>query len=240
MSELPTDCELRRLAAGRREQIAIDGPAASGKSTIARLLGERLGAWYVNTGDMYRALTVEALHRGVDPVDAPENVPPLLDEVSVGYCVRDDGMVLTVNGEPADMAAVRAPSVAGKVSFLARIPEVRQWLVQRQRQTADLGLIVMEGRDIGTVVFPDAQHKFYVTASPEERARRRLAQDGETPDGATLATVAAEIAARDEMDMNRPVSPLKPADDAVQVDTTGLTIEQVLDELVAAVLGRWG
>ena len=130
---------------------------------------------------------------------------------------------------------MRSPQVASKVSFVAKIPAVRQWLVKRQRESAELGLIVMEGRDIGTVVFPEAQFKFYVTASPMVRAQRRLAQEGEVAEGATVEKVAEEIARRDEMDMNRAVSPLKPADDAVMVDTSELSLDAVIGQMAERV-----
>jgi cytidylate kinase len=228
--------------ADRCEQIVIDGPAASGKSTLAGAIADRLGAAYVNTGDMYRTLTWVVLGKGIDPTRAESlaSIVGLLGSVDIRYVRGADGRLsLQLDDEPVPRSEIRSARVAGQVSHVARIPEVRQWMLQRQRAVVDIGLIVMEGRDIGTVVFPEARHKFFVTASPEERARRRLYQGGETVDGATLASVAAEIAARDHMDMTRPVAPLRPADDAVQIDTTGLTEDQVVDAVLAHVQKRW-
>ncbi|OVE82181.1 cytidylate kinase [bacterium M21] len=210
-------------------QIAIDGPSASGKSTVARLVAERMNAYYVNTGEMYRTLTWVVRNRGIDPTVNPEAVEALLDEIEIRYALVDGSLTLTCDDEVVDLSEVRKPQVTAQVSQVAKIPAVRTWMVARQKQSAELGLVVAEGRDIGTVVFPDAKWKFFVTASPEERARRRLAQDGETSDGATLQEVALQIAERDRIDSTRKVSPLKQADDAVLVDTTGMSIDEVLD-----------
>ena len=210
-------------------QITLDGPAAAGKSSAAKGLALELGAYFVNTGDMYRALTSVVLSKGINPEDEIEKVEALLAEQDIRY-VAGEGkdLLLQINGRLGEVAEVRSPEVAAKVSLVAKIPAVRQWLVKRQRESAELGLIVMEGRDIGTVVFPQAQFKFYVTASPEVRAARRLAQEGEVAEGATVEKVAAEIAKRDEMDMNRAVSPLKPAEDATIVDTSDHALEDVI------------
>jgi CMP/dCMP kinase len=215
-------------------QIAIDGPAASGKSTVAKRLATNLGGYYINTGEMYRALTHLVLQAGVDPEQNSDAVAAMLPACDLVFaCNADDEIELQLAGVTLPRKPLRSPQVAERVSYVARIPAVRQWMVERQRLTESLGLIIMEGRDIGTVVFPRATHKFFVTASPEERARRRLGQSGETVDGATLASVAADIAARDKMDSTRAVSPLKPADDAILVDTTGLDIDGVVDTICA-------
>ncbi len=217
-------------------QVAIDGPAAAGKSTVARLVAEKLGGIYINTGDMYRALTWIALQRGVDPETAPERVAAMLDNLRLDYRLADGAApVLALDGHPLEPAAVRSPAVAAKVSFTARIPPVRDWLVERQRRAGQLGLVVMEGRDIGTVVFPGAKYKFFIEASPMVRARRRLAQPGEVVDSATLESVAAEIARRDELDRNRRISPLRPAADAEVIDTDHLTAAEVADLIVERV-----
>lgn len=213
--------------------IAIDGPAASGKSSIAERLAERLEIPYVNTGNMYRAVTLAAMRKGFS-ADAPDYtiLHDVLKEIMLDYVAGPDGkLLLELNGEPVD-SEIRRPDVAKCVSVVAAWPAVRKWLVDRQRRFAGLGMIVMEGRDIGTVVFPNAQYKFFLTATPVVRAARRLKQEGESSEGATVASVAAEIAKRDEMDMNRKVSPLKRADDAVLVDSSDMTIEQVLDFII--------
>ncbi len=217
------------------QQIAIDGPAASGKSTVARRVADAVGAHYINTGAMYRTLTWVVRQHGIDPDHRPDNVEALLAGVEIRYEMRDGRQVLTLNGDPVDPAAIRRPDVTAYVSQVSRLPVVRRWMVQRQRDCAELGLVVAEGRDIGTVVFPDARWKFFLTATAEERARRRLAQGNETSDGATLASVAAEIAERDRIDSTRAVAPLKAAADAVTIDTTNLTIDDVTARILEAV-----
>ncbi|OGV52953.1 MAG: cytidylate kinase [Lentisphaerae bacterium GWF2_52_8] len=209
--------------------IAIDGPAASGKSTIARLLAKRLSIPYLSTGSMYRALTWHAMNSGIDTENPNEDaLEKLLSKTSLEYIQAPDGQFdIVVNGVLPG-AMLRSPEIAAHVSRIAALPLVRNWLLDRQRKLAEMGLIVMEGRDIGTVIFPAARHKFFLTASPLVRAKRRLAQDGETPDGATIATVAAEIAKRDELDMNRPIAPLKQAPDAILVDSSEMDIEEVI------------
>jgi len=216
--------------------IAIDGPAASGKSTIANRVAAFLDIPYINTGNMYRAITWALQQRGVAPT--PENsiaIAAVLDSLTLEY--RPDGKVgyeLYLNNLPVDNA-IRSPEVTALVSSTAALPEVRAWLLQKQRDYTRLGLLVMEGRDIGTVVFPNAEFKFFLTASPEARARRRLAQSGETPENATVQSVAAAIAERDRIDSNRAVAPLKQAVDATLIDSTDLSIDQVLEIIVTRV-----
>ena len=176
-------------------QIAIDGPAASGKSTIAQEIAKKLNATYINTGEMYRTLTKWCMVNEIDAEDS-DSIVSKLDQIDVSYREVDGESTLTCCGKPVDRTAIRTPEITEKVSIVAKIPQVRQWMVERQRDSASVGLLVMEGRDIGTVVFPDAKWKFFLTASPMERARRRLAQDGEIPDGSTLESVAKAIADR--------------------------------------------
>lgn len=190
----------------------------------------------MNTGEMYRAITWAVLARGLDPREAPDEVAAALTSLELRYVPTGPGeLSLVLNGKPVPREAVRSPGVARAVSFVARIPEVRAWLLHRQREVTALGTVVMEGRDIGTVVLPDSPLKVFVTATPEVRARRRLSQEGETPPGATVASVAAEIAARDDIDSRRAVSPLRPAEDAHVVDTSDLTVDQVVDHILALV-----
>jgi cytidylate kinase len=212
-------------------QVAIDGPAASGKSTLARMLAGKIGGYYINTGDMYRAATWFVLQRGIDPAESPAEAASLLNECDIAYRLEEGCPRLFLNDAPVDGAAIRSPEVAGRVSHTARIPEVREWMLERQRGCRNLGIVIMEGRDIGTVIFPEARFKFFVTASPEERARRRLAQPGEVPPGATLESVARDIAERDRIDSTRAVAPLKPADDAVQLCSDGFTAEEMADRV---------
>lgn len=216
--------------------IAIDGPAASGKSTVAQRLSEKLNALYVNTGNMYRAITWAALQNGID-LNPPKQkqMDNLLAGLELDYVKSSNGSLqLFLNGEVAD-GSIRSPEVAKYVSHVAAMPNVRLWLINRQRSLSGLGLIVMEGRDIGTVVFPDAKYKFFLTASPEVRAYRRLKQKGEIPENATVASVAGEILQRDKIDSKRKIAPLRMAEDAVCIDTTEMTIEEVVEFIIEKV-----
>jgi cytidylate kinase len=204
--------------------IAIDGPGGSGKSTVARHLAERLGLDYLDTGAMYRAVAFAALRRGIDPSDA-EPVAHLVDglELSVG----DDGV--HVDGVDATIE-IRGPEVTRAVSLVAANPAVRSELRSRQREWAagrEGG--VVEGRDIGTVVFPDARLKVFLTARAEVRAERRSQEVTDLD----YETVAADLARRDTLDEGRDDSPLAQADDALVLDTSGMSIDEVVDRLVA-------
>ena len=203
--------------------IAIDGPAGSGKSTIAKAVAARLGVDYLDTGAMYRSVAFAALRDGLDPSDEAA-VAALAQRVVIDV----DDKVL-VDGEDAT-AAIRGPAVSMAVSAVAQNPGVRAELVRRQRRWAgDRAGAVMEGRDIASVVLPDADVKVYLTASDAERARRRAGQSGQLP----AADVAADLARRDQIDSSRAASPLLVADGAVVIDTTGHTIEQVVDAVLA-------
>jgi len=217
-------------------QVALDGPAASGKSTVARLLANRLGGYYINTGDMYRTVAWQCHVHGIDPDKAPDKVAALLTTLELRYRIDADGKPqLYLNGTAVEASKVRSPEAAAIVSQVARLPQVRQWLLERQRECASLGIVIMEGRDIGTVIFPQAKYKFFVTASPMERARRRMAQPGEVPPGTTLEQVAAAIAERDRIDSTRATAPLKPAPDAELVNTDGMDVEAVADFITARI-----
>lgn len=210
--------------------IAIDGPAASGKSTVARRLSEALGIAYINTGALYRAVAWKLYRCGLDPYSVtPGQVDQVLAETTISYekITPDAPLEIKIDGVFPGTELRRA-EISAAASKVATMPNVRAWLLDLQRGMAKLGRIVMEGRDIGTAVFPDAQFKFFLTASPLVRARRRLSQSGETVDGATLESVARDIAARDEQDSNRAVAPLRRAEDAVFVDNSEWEIEQTL------------
>ena len=212
--------------------IAIDGPAASGKSTVARMLAERFGIAYVNTGSLYRAVAYAALRGGMEFSRLDRD---FLAQLQFDYAPDENGaFTLRMNGVFL-REELRSPEVAAGASAVATLPVVREALLDVQRSMAGERMIVMEGRDIGTVVFPDARYKFFVTATPEERARRRLAQSGEVAAGATLEEVAREIAARDKQDSERKTAPLKPAEDAIRIDTTGRTIAEVVEMIAAYV-----
>ena len=213
-------------------QIAIDGPAASGKSTVAKLAAKRLGAFYVNTGEMYRTIALACIRNGID-TDSEADVAKKLAEWTMEFRDSGDGEIdIIFNGLSVVKSELRLPEVAMASSKVAKIPAVREWMKQKQRDCRNLGTIIMEGRDICTVILPDATAKFFITATPEERARRRLAQSGEVSDGATLKSVAAEIAARDLQDSTRKIAPLKPAEDAKLIVTDGMTAEQVTDLVI--------
>lgn len=214
-------------------QIAIDGPAASGKSTVAKLIATRLKAFYVNTGEMYRTIAWASLQEGLDPKDNPKDVAEALKRWTMIFKDAGNGAIdIIFNGKVVQKGDIRTPEVASVVSYVAWIPEVRDWMLQRQRDCRFLGTVIMEGRDIGTVVLPDATCKFFVTASPMERARRRFLQPGEAG-GASLEEVAAEIAKRDFIDSTRPVAPLKAAEDAITIITDGMSPDEVADRIIS-------
>ena len=211
--------------------IAIDGPAASGKSTAARNLAAKLGIPYINTGSLYRAIAWKAARLGISTRDEAA-LRAMLADTTIRYAARNPGENpdIEIDGVFPGQE-LRAPEIAQGASNVAAIPFVREFTLQIQRDTAKSSLVVMEGRDIGTAVFPDAKYKFFLTASPRVRALRRLAQGGETPDNATVDSVAAEIAERDKQDMNRATAPLRQAEDAVVIDSSGMTAEDVLEAM---------
>jgi cytidylate kinase len=206
--------------------IAIDGPAGSGKSTVARAVSARTGLPYLDTGAMYRSVAFAALRAGVDPDDA-EPVANLAREMVLDQ--TDDGRVL-VDGADATIE-IRGPEVTRAVSIVAANPEVRSEMRSRQREWAAAhGGGVMEGRDIGTVVFPDATLKVYLDAQPEVRAERRSKEVADLD----YETVATDLARRDALDQGREDSPLREADDAVVIDTSDLSVDEIVDAILAA------
>lgn len=214
--------------------VTIDGPAGSGKSTMARRLAERIGAGFLDTGAMYRAVTLAAMQAEID-LASEKAMLAVIDETDFDFRIRDNQTRVSINGRDVT-EAIRSQSVTANSRYAASAPLVRQRLVTMQRKVADdHERIVTEGRDQGTVAFPGADCKIYLTADVAERARRRaleLRQKGETVD---VAALQREIEQRDRRDMTRTNGPLKKAEDAVEVDTTGLSIEQVVDRLVELV-----
>lgn len=210
--------------------VAIDGPAGVGKSTVARGVAQRLGFLYVDSGATYRAAALKVVESGVSPDDAERVV-----EVVRGADIRlePDGLDSRVLLEGRDAGQrLRTPEVTLAASKVSRLPEVRHKLIALQRQIASRHNVVMEGRDIGTVVLPRALLKIFLTADPHERARRRLGQDQEEGRARPLAEIAEDIGRRDRLDTERAVSPLVPAADAVVIDTTALSAEQVAERIV--------
>ncbi|TDB81502.1 (d)CMP kinase [Micromonospora sp. KC721] len=205
--------------------VAVDGPSGSGKSTVSRRLAAGLGARYLDTGAMYRAVTWAVLRSGVDLADV-ESVAKVAGEVELRIGTDPQGYGVTVDGAQVD-AEIRGPEVTGAVSAVAAVPAVRAMLVARQREMiAHAGRMVVEGRDIGAVVAPDADLKVYLTASAAARAQRRSAEDA-----ADVAATAADLARRDRLDSTRRVNPLQQAPDAVELDTTELGIDEVVARL---------
>ncbi len=219
--------------------IAIDGPAASGKSTVAELLAHRLGYLYFDTGVMYRAVTWAALLRGI-PIEDEPAVALLAEQLRIDVTppTADDGRQYTVLADGVDVTwAIRTPEVDANVSPVSAYPDVRRALVAQQRRVAAGGRVVMVGRDIGTVVLPDADFKLYLDASVEERARRRWREVRARGEEADYEGVLVSMRRRDRVDSNREVAPLCVAEDAVVVDTTDLSIEEVLAEVERLVEG---
>lgn len=215
---------------GSQVTIAMDGPAGSGKSTVARRIAEKLGLLYLDSGAMYRAVTLLAIRERL-AADSPK----LVEHVKACHIeFTDNGKTILLNTEDVSVQ-IRTPAVNRLVADVAKVPEIRSEIVKHQQRIGDDGNIVAEGRDLTTVVFPDADFKFYLDASVTERAKRRLADlRGQNVD-ATLAAVEAEIRDRDEKDKTREHSPLQAAHDAIIIDTTCTTVEEVVDLIIAQI-----
>jgi cytidylate kinase len=212
--------------------IAVDGPAGSGKSTVSRAVAERLGLRYLDTGAMYRAATLAALEDGVDLAD-PGALAALVGQLDLEVSTDPGAPAVRLAGRDVS-ARIREPDVTGAVSVVAAVPAVRADLVARQRQLAGTGGIVVEGRDVGSVVLPGAPVKVYLTASPERRAERRAAEHGVSAP-ADVAATAAALAARDLRDSTREHDPLRPADDAVLLNTSDLGVDEAVEHILRLV-----
>ena len=217
--------------------ITIDGPAASGKSTAARLLAKKLGAVFLDTGAMYRAVTLAAMQSGVD-LENDELVAEVLDKNCFSFEADKDIMIVSINGRYVT-EQLRDIEVTANAKYISASKKVRQRLVKMQREFAENhGIIVTEGRDQGTIAFPDADVKFFLTAELDERARRRQADLSAKGINESFESVKKAIEERDKSDRSRIVGPLKPADDAITIDTTGLSIEQMIDKLLEIIKSK--
>ncbi|MFU2508814.1 (d)CMP kinase [Pseudoalteromonas sp. ASV78] len=212
--------------------ITVDGPSGSGKGTVCRLLAEKLGWDVLDSGAIYRVLALAALHHQI-ALDNEEALVPLAANLDVQFLVDSQANTGKVILEGEDVSTtIRNEEVGGAASKVAALPRVREALLRRQRAFRTENGLIADGRDMGTVVFPDAPLKIYLTASAEERARRRFVELNERGLGVTLSGLLEDIQARDDRDMNRAVAPLVPADDAIELDTSELNAQQVFDKVM--------
>jgi len=216
--------------------VTIDGPAGAGKSTVARRLARALGYRLLDTGAIYRAVALVAQRRGVDWGDGPA-LADLARDLDITFAFSGDVNQVTVEGADAT-AAIRTPDMSRGASTVSAHPEVRTALLDLQRRLGAGGGVVVEGRDTGTVVFPQAEAKFFLTATDEERAHRRQAELAAAGVTADFDTTLREMRERDQRDASRDVAPMRAADDAELVDTSGVTLDQVVDRLLQSVRGR--
>jgi cytidylate kinase len=216
--------------------IAIDGPAGAGKSTLSKMLAARLGFLYIDTGALYRAVGLAALRQGASAPDE-KSVRGLLAGTAIEIRFQDGGQHVYVNGEDVS-AEIRSPEVAMAASAFSALPQVRAFLLDLQKNMAARNNVVMDGRDIGTVVLPDADVKIFLTASAEDRANRRYLEMIERGEQADYSRVLEDIKKRDAADIERDIAPLRQAADAVLIDTTGFALEKSLETLAALVEAR--
>ncbi len=211
--------------------IAIDGPAGSGKSTVSKLVARSLGIVYIDTGAMYRALTLKAMRMRMDLKDEGA-LTALAKSTEIDLEGGSGALKVLLDGE--DVASlIRTPELTNNVRYIARVPGVRAEMVRLQRSIGQRHGAALEGRDIGTVVFPEADYKFYLDADPDERARRRYKELVEAGQKVDLADIKKDVISRDESDMTRAVGALKRADDAILVDTTSLSIDEVVKKILS-------
>ncbi len=220
----------------KRIAIAIDGPAGSGKSTVAKLVSKKLGILYLDTGAMYRAVALKAIREGIDTLDR-EKLADLVKDIDIKVKYQQNEQKIFLDGEEVSKL-IRTPEVSIGASNVSSIPEVRLKMVELQREIAGQHDVVMDGRDIGTFVLPDAQVKVFLTASLEERVRRRyLEQIEKGVKGITIEEVRKDIEYRDKNDSSRSFAPLAKAKDAVEIDTTNMTVEEVADKIISLAAG---
>lgn len=228
--------EVLGLMGKNRISIAIDGPAAAGKSTVAKIVAKKLSYLYIDTGAMYRALTWKAIHENV-PVEDEEALDRLLQKTQIE--LKQEGEIQKVYVDGADVTEkIRMPEISKNVSAVAKHKQIREEMVKRQKNLAASGGVVMDGRDIGTHVLPDAEVKIFLKASVKERAKRRHMENLTKGIESNLEEIERDIALRDEMDSNRKVAPLKKAPDAIEIDSTHLTVEEVAERIMDVVRER--
>lgn len=213
--------------------IAIDGPAGAGKSTIAKMAAKKLDFIYVDTGAMYRAMALYFLRREIDAKDE-KKIAEACEHINVTIAYQEGEQQVLLNGENVN-AFIRTEEVSMMTSNTSNNPAVREKLLYLQRELAAANNVIMDGRDIGTCVLPDAELKIYLTASASERAKRRYLEQKERGVESDLAQIERDIIARDEQDMNREIAPLKQAEDAIYLDTSDMTIEEVVTKIVSLV-----
>lgn len=213
--------------------VAIDGPAGAGKSTIARAAAAQLGFVYVDTGALYRTIGLAVCRRGIDGTDVP-GILATLPEIQVGLTYQDGAQHVLLDGEDVS-DAIRTPQISTYASQVSSVPEVRAYLLDLQRDLARRQSVIMDGRDIGTVILPDAKVKIFLTASPEKRAARRCAELREKGQDVTVEGILVDMERRDALDASRAVAPLKQAEDAVLVDTSDLTLEQSIEAVLTVI-----
>lgn len=213
--------------------IAIDGPAGAGKSTIAKMAAKKLDFIYVDTGAMYRAMALYFLRREIDAKDE-KKIAEACEHINVTIAYQEGEQQVLLNGENVN-AFIRTEEVSMMTSNTSKYPAVREKLLYLQRKLAVANNVIMDGRDIGTCVLPDAELKIYLTASASERAKRRYLEQKERGVESDLAQIERDIIARDEQDMNREIAPLKQAEDAIYLDTSDMTIEEVVTKIVSLV-----
>ena len=218
--------------------IALDGPSGSGKSTLAKMLATSLGYVYIDTGALYRTVGLFAMQNGIS-AETPEDVVPLLDKLDLQMRLEDGGNAVYLNGTKVG-AEIRTSEASVYASQVSKVPAVRAFLLDTQRSIAKQNNVIMDGRDIGTVILPDAQVKIFMSASPEQRAKRRLAELVAKGEDITFEQVLADIKWRDENDANRDIAPAKPAEDAVFLDNSDLTLDGLLQAALKIVSNAIG
>jgi cytidylate kinase len=220
----------------KRLTIAIDGPSGAGKSTVARALARRLEYLYIDTGAMYRTVALKVMEKAL-VVGDESKLSALVSSLDITFVEKGKETSVLCDGKDVT-EAIRSPEISRLASDISRKKVVREALVRKQREMGMEGGVVLEGRDIGTVVFPDAEIKFYLDAEPEERGRRRFKELVEKGMGVDFNGTLEEVRTRDQSDMNRAISPLRKAEDAFFIDSTGRTVEEIVEEMIQRVMAR--